>query len=350
MTQPPLFPSSSRLPHLSLRDFALAASTRRSYSSHLKSFLTHSRLTKQQFFTLPSSSIDRLLSIFIQHLHDSSSNLTYAACALNASVFVRPGLKLKLPFSRQCLRGWQRLATTQSHTPITWEINALFAVTAAKSGYHAAAVAFLLAFHCYLRVSELTQLQRQHVILPGDSRVGSSSEVMAIVLKRTKTGINQSVTIHHDQVIQAIKEWMLFTHNNNTLAIDTDLVFPFTPTQLRNLMSSISTSLGFTSSPYVPHSLRHGGATHDHLRGHSIEQIMYRGRWKATESARRYIQSGRALLIQSQIPRHLDEMGSNAAKHIAVVLKVLRQIVPDALTARAARRVTFNTTVTSDSL
>jgi hypothetical protein len=61
--------------------------------------------------------------------------------------------------------------------------------------------------------------------------------------------------------------------------------------------------------PYVPHSLRHGGATFDFMNGHSITDIMARGRWAATKSALRYIQEGRQLLMMNSIPPWIHSFG-----------------------------------------
>jgi hypothetical protein len=54
---------------------------------------------------------------------------------------------------------------------------------------------------------------------------------------------------------------------------------------------------------FVPHSLRHGGAVHDYLNNQPLEEILLRGRWKSSDSARTYIKDGLALSIQSQISK-----------------------------------------------
>ena len=62
---------------------------------------------------------------------------------------------------------------------------------------------------------------------------------------------------------------------------------------------------------FVPHSLRHGGATRDFLRlgNTSLEAIIVRGRWADIRSARRYLQKGPALLIAAahRIPKAILE-------------------------------------------
>ena len=61
-------------------------------------------------------------------------------------------------------------------------------------------------------------------------------------------------------------------------------------------------SLGLQAEHFTLHSLRHGGATHDYVRAVPIEDILLRGRWRSNNTARIYIQSGRALLVAHQTP------------------------------------------------
>ena len=70
------------------------------------------------------------------------------------------------------------------------------------------------------------------------------------------------------------------------------------------------------SSLYVVHSLRHGGATRDHLRGRPLEDILMRGRWASTKSARRYVQAGRSLLLATKVPRRIVELGTIIASDL----------------------------------
>jgi hypothetical protein len=65
---------------------------------------------------------------------------------------------------------------------------------------------------------------------------------------------------------------------------------------------------------YVPHSLRHGGATRDHMRGHPMEDILARGRWASTKSARHYVQAGRALLLATKTPVRIATLGETIGR------------------------------------
>ena len=74
------------------------------------------------------------------------------------------------------------------------------------------------------------------------------------------------------------------------------------PELFRTLFAQAQIELGWvrgTGAPiFVPHSLRHGGASVDYLGlgATRIEEIMFRGRWATMKSTRHYIQTGPALM------------------------------------------------------
>jgi hypothetical protein len=85
-------------------------------------------------------------------------------------------------------------------------------------------------------------------------------------------------------------------------------LFPFKPHQFRRVLKAICVNLGL-SDRYVPHSLRHGGATrYHHVLGWSIEDVLARGRWQSVKSARRYIQSGPAMLMSMHTPKAISDI------------------------------------------
>ena len=57
-------------------------------------------------------------------------------------------------------------------------------------------------------------------------------------------------------------------------------LFPGGAQKYYDVFKQTCANLGL-SDRYVPHSLRHGGATSMKLRGWSLEDIMQRGRWKS---------------------------------------------------------------------
>ena len=253
-------------------------------------------------------------------------------------VFRRPPLRNHLGESRLRLRGWQKLRTSTSHPPITWELAVVFSVTMAKWGRHSESVAVLLAFDCLLRVGELTRLQYRDVVQPYDPRMGSAHVGMVVRLAKAKTGLNQSVALINPQV-----QSLLHAYLQSRPFLSDSRIFPFPPSAFRTLIREVTSSLGLGRIAYVPHSFRHGGATYLYQRGMRIEDIMFRGRWVALESARRYIQTARGLLILNDIPAHLNQTGVTLAPHIDAVLAHLQATVPQAAgQLRRDRRVWFH--------
>ena len=216
----------------------------------------------------------------------------------------------------------------------------LFALTMSRSGSPDEGVAALLSFDCYLRIGELTRLQHCDVVMPNDPRVGAAHTSMALRLADTKTGLNQWVSIQHSAVTS------VFLHYLHSRAFaPADRVFAFTPARFRGHIRRVCVALGLGSIPYVPHSFRHGGATCDYLRGVTVEQIMFRGRWRSMESARRYIQTGRALLTTLDVAQHHNDAGATLASHLHPLMVHLIDLhhLVGALAdpRRPRRRVTF---------
>lgn len=318
-----------------LRDAAIVPATHRAYQRNLQSFLTFTRLSLSQLLQLSSTHIDLHLSAYFESEFASSSSYHNACHALYGLIFQKPALKYKLGESRLRLRGWRRLITHRSHPPITWELTVVFALTMAKWGYHAEAVGTLLSFDCYLRVGELTRIRYKDVLLPQDPRVGLAHTAMAVRLAHTKTGPNQSVSISR----QAVADTLL-TYLQSYPFLAKDFVFPFTPASFRHLITQVAASCGLSHIPYVPHSFRHGGATHDFLQHSTIEQIMFRGRWAAMKSTRRYIQTARALLMMIQLPARLNKSGIILSNNLHNAMKLFMDSVARRRTGR--RRVTFH--------
>ena len=230
-----------------LQDLALAPASLTAYHRSLTSFLTYTRLTPQQLLSEPASRLDRRLAVYIQHSYDTASPFTYASHALHAVIHRRPDVKAHMFVSRQCLKGWERVKSVSSHPPLTWEITVAIACTLARSGFHGSGIAMLVAFDCYLRVGELTKFRLGDIIMPSDARMGSAHTNMAVCLAKTKTGINQFVSIDRPEVAEILCAWV------RTLAHScrepNPFVFAFTPAHLRGLMRDACVQLGIGHAP-----------------------------------------------------------------------------------------------------
>ena len=101
------------------------------------------------------------------------------------------------------------------------------------------------------------------------------------------------------------------------------------PRQFRDLFRQAQENLGWDTEGrrgFVPHSLRHGGASGDFLiwGGNRLEEILFRGRWASVTSTRHYIQMGPALMASALrgIPAWQGDLGSFMANVIRLWINI----------------------------
>ena len=134
---------------------------------------------------------------------------------------------------------------------------------------------------------------------------------VAVRIRKAKTGRNQWVMIRDKQVASLVTKRVKAMRGRSGKT----RIFPFSPEIFRKKFKGACAALGL-SEKYVPHSLRHGGATHDFLAGKSVDYVVLRGRWAEIKSARRYIQQGRALLMAVKVPRRVAKLARKIAPQV----------------------------------
>lgn len=275
-----------------LIDASVGLKTQAAYSTAVKHFADWLR---QEGFRLGGiSALDRALAEYFLYLYFDGVEGSGRQAAANtlAGVHLRvPESRGRLHRSYLALKGWKRLVPSTPAPPFTWPVAVAVATSFLHQGLYSMAVGVLLSFDCYLRVSELCGIKGSDVADIGDPRLGGNN-MMAIRLRKTKTGPNQWVTVRRVELVHMLR---------TLVGPPISRLFQFSPASFRYRLRKTCRALGL-SQKYTPHSLRHGGATCDHLGGMALEDIMVRGRWLSSTSARRYIQSGRALLLTAQVP------------------------------------------------
>jgi len=285
------------------------------YTEAVKSFISWCK--RRRLDPVDINEFDECLTDYFHHLYRCGYGRDDAVCTLYGIIMLHPRLRDALPVSSLALRGWARVAPSQAHPPMTYDLTVLVAVHLARRGLWLYAVGTLLAFDCLLRVGELVGLQRTDVADAGDARMGREYKGMALRLRKTKTGPNQWVDVQ-DPVVCALLRDLLRSSRSQ-------MMFSFSSNEFRQEFKATCAALGL-SDRYVPHSLRHGGATRLHLIGVSIEDILLRGRWSSSKSARRYIQSGRALLLSMRVPARLQDLASRVAASPLLYLTVSKAL------------------------
>ncbi len=229
---------------------------------------------------------------------------------------LRPGTADFLVMAKRCVKGWSRLVPPSPYPPMSWEVALVVAFEMAGRGWHDCATAVLVAPLFYLRVGELLGLRCKDVAFPGDQRIGSDWGRTGLALPVTKTGPNKFA--------QAPGAFPAFLLRVMVAGKPPDAkVFDLSGSLLRTRFKAICRDLGL-SDRYVFHSLRHGAATSAFLRGVPLEEILVLGRWAAMQSARHYVQAGRALFLSVSIPEQVAKAGEAFAKDPVRMLALSR--------------------------
>ena len=309
---------------------ALAPTTHSKYSKALSLF--EAFCDDQGFEVFSHRDVDRYLALYIQHLYDTGGSMDTAKNAIYGVQHRAPWLAHSLGAAKLALRGWKRTHPSTSHPPLTWELTCLLAVWMAIRGQHHAALAMVVGFDCYLRIGELLSLKVQDVAVSNDPRLGSAYRGVLLRLAHTKTGRNQAVTVDDPGVADLLTQHVRGQSQS-------DLVFSVSRDSFYKLFHGACRAFGLDGLNYSPHSLRHGGATRHFLQKKPISDIQFRGRWSNSKSVRTYIQSGRALLLLTQVPKDVFEVASDCAQVIKPLLAFLSsKHNASAVTLRAGRR------------
>jgi len=253
---------------------------------------------------------------------------------LNMAVFgvehYLPQLEKQMKLARRSLKGWTNLRPPVSHSPLNFSLVSLIAMELDRMGHPGAAVAALIGFDCYLRISEIGGLRVCEVSDIKDSDLhlgrqvarGGRGTTTLLSIPVSKTWSNQSVQVRRPVLAGLLWSWIQYVTDVREQGSQA-LLFP-DPGTFRRLFYEAQVNLGWAKEngavPFVPHSLRHGGAACDYLtRGAlRLEEILFRGRWASVKSTRTYIQTGPALMAAAAagIPRWQREMGHRVAQSI----------------------------------
>jgi integrase len=287
-----------------LQSSAVEPRTHNRYRAAVSSYMKwRFKGTSVPLSSLDCSSMDSSVSDYLHHLYFSCSSLSRATATVYGLQLLEPRLKGYLHSSKLALRGWRRITPHRSYPPMTWDTACVVSVTLAAWGHQRAAIAVLLSFDCYLRIGEVTGLRRRDVVDSSSVRMGSNYRGSAIMIPKAKTGRNQSVDIRRPVVAQLLADCVKGL-------TDSELVFGLSAAHFRQLFKRACRALGL-SRDYVPHSLRHGGATCDFLARIPVADIVLRGRWASLRTASRYVQAGKAMLAaRTDFPADIGRLGA----------------------------------------
>lgn len=286
---------SSPNPPLDYRKHAVAAST---FDVYRKEALAWAGWARARGHDLSSSfGVDHSVMQYLSFIHPVRGK---GACTntVYGIIFFYPELGKKLFLSKQTLKGIGRVQPSIQTPPMSWDVMLMmsqFLVMVYGFRYGAALV---VGHHCLLRVNELLGLVTTDVF--------NYNTTMIIHLRKTKTGINQSVEVEDQDVARLIRVLVRCTPRGKPL-------FPFRDYNLRTAMKTCCDALKITTN-FTPHSLRTGGSTEHWLKYRDLERLRVRGRWLSVNSVRRYVQSARMVQLLAKVPQKWLALGQEYTK------------------------------------
>jgi hypothetical protein len=306
--------SSMSIKSFTLRDAAVSSKTKVKYQKAAEKFYHHCYNELSAIAERDFDRVDEVLANYFEHLYSQNDSYSNATCTLYGLCLLFPKLydRTQLCESKLRLKGWRRLQPSTSYPPLTWEICCALSSIMVLSGQPEHALATLLSFDCYLRISEFSNLTISDILHTGDdSRSSRVNQRVVVCLKQTKTGRNQSVTVRRPLIAALLLGYC--QSRRSTGSGTDDKLFSFNAAAYRKSFRRACNMLNLSHIGYTPHSLRHGGATFDFQNDVPIPDIKTRGRWRDTKSAERYIQTGVALLSLYFVPVSAFNIGTTVA-------------------------------------
>lgn len=193
--------------------------------------------------------------------------------------------------ARRLLNGWQRRVQTQSPPPVPWELLYLVIQILRWQGEPMAAAVCVVTFQQYLRIGEAFKLRVGDVALRGDRRLGKQG-YGALLLRDPKTakGGEQAVVVKDPLSLYVLEQ--LCTGRADDEPVFGSLTYPAYSRRWHAAWAVLG-----LQGLFPPYSMRHGGATHDYLRGVPLSDIQKRGRWRQFSSVDHYVGLQRAMLV-----------------------------------------------------
>eukprot|EP00438_Fugacium_kawagutii_P026464 Skav202775 [mRNA] locus=scaffold326:328650:329366:- [translate_table: standard] len=224
-----------------------------------------------------------------------------------------PQLRYQLAVSRQFFSNWKSIHVTKQAVPLPGSVAIALAGVALAADQLSLAATMLLGFAAFLRTGELTQLAADNI------NVCEESGHIVLALPSTKTSKKrlESVAIV-DSKLASLLSAALSLNAANSLAC-------LTPNGFRTRLKLLLEHLKLADHNFTAYSFRRGGATHAFANGQHFDTLLVKGRWQSVQTARQYLDSGRAASVQLQFSDESHRLIDHYSNYAASFWERLRQ-------------------------
>jgi hypothetical protein len=239
--------------------------------------------------------VDKALEKYFESLYIQGFSQYTASCTLCGWAFLHPTMSTKprhhFPLAKAALKGWKNLEPGGSKDPCPYEVALLIAGWMLDSGFVYMAAFVVLCFDTYVRPGIMSLLRRSNILTPS-SHVHVGYKHWSLVLSPSTEGQPTKVGEYDDSLIVGSKgrEWISKVLEKFWRATAPNaMLFPFSLREVEAKFKLASVALGLESLKLTPHTLRHGGPSHDiYFELRSLAEVQRRGCWKALASVKRY--------------------------------------------------------------
>lgn len=273
-----------------LKGLTVQPKTKDRYNKAVQKFLSW---TNNHGVTLPQQrcEMDHILADYLEYMWTEGEGRSLAADTVAGLQDRDPHLKGHLVISWRLLKTWASHEIPCRAPPLTEEALHTLVGHALFHSRATFALSLLLGFHGLLRTGELLELKGK------DVSQASSTSVAVISLGLTKggqrTGAAESVTITEADTLRRLWQWKQ--------AISPGTKLCDAPHKWRKMFQTTVEALGLEQYQYRPYSLRRGGATFYFQRHGQLDRLLLQGRWQSSKTARLYINSGLAILAETEL-------------------------------------------------
>ena len=273
-----------------LRFIGLKPKTLKCYENALRAFFQY---LDEENIPIPTkrTRLDHLIAQFLEHLYLDDRPITYAGHTMSAFRRFYPQLRYKLPLSKQYFSNWRNVHVSQQATPMPATLALAIAGVAVQCNQFSFAC-LGVGFLGFLRTSEMTSLTWTKISFD----VPSGQIILALPSTKTSKNKEESIVIS-DHRVCLLLELLASTQTTDRLWNASTCVF-------RRQLAEVLTFFHLESTSFSAYSIRRGGATHAFTEGVQMDQLVIKGRWQNAKTARIYLDSGRAALVQLRFSSH----------------------------------------------
>lgn len=280
--------------------------TLRKYQVAMQNFVSYAQLRGNLLLETPGD-LDQL---FMEYRTENDLPKAQHILLLAALEFFMPDLKGKLVLAREAIKGRATVETVHHTRPLPTNVAFLFSAHLASEGRARMGAAILVQLASGLRPSELLNIRRRHVYVPG-----KKDEQITIAL-----GVEVSTKIKREQFVVVNSHENPVAHRLLQLLCeflqDDEFLFDFSYHTYNKAFSECEQSFGVDLG-LTAHSARAGFATNGVINQIDPKLIQRRGRWISEASFATYIDVVGSLHAQTQVAAaSLDRQASWVERHI----------------------------------